>query len=1251
MEVLIDQLPSTCLIKVFPQFLISLLHLMNTLPSHGMGSKAFLKDLLLKLTQKASESLVHLGSGSQMEEPMEFTQVIGTLCLTIFSLNVPEIVRENCHDCLSLLCRNCGKNLKDILDPSVNLQSKSLRKSLEECIQLKKKFNQNMLTAFAPHMEGLSRLLIYCIGQKLPSVSHLLQPILECADFAIGLCDISEDASVLRISGARSDRIYDVLVKMRESILKMLVAISSWEVFINNSEFSEAKKTLVSMVQIFFKMLISPNENLRQISKAGLQHLIEGRRISQSDCQTALKPILSRLNKFNSLDLNVLQGGAEALKMLSDWFNQTLGEKLLDHLRMWYDPESNLGFQKGWTIAEDSEIAAAILELFHLLPDPASSFLETQKIEPERMGSERIGLVVMTIELEERLGQTSPVGPVPHVLWSPYRSPLAKFLVKYKREAVNYFLAHTRMQNMSYVNRFIDIIKSDIGEPLLVETMHSTNQLMSLLRYDVGSSEASSLSQIHSMSYVHALHLIKTIAKLRPNWLPAQRDLFQILFHNWNRIDMEERSRREEMMSPAELFECKAIAKCLLRYISVHRSAVNVLVALLSVFEYSSKADFSFIKEYCTEVIPEQYSHSELHDILVYSVSHLNDQMSQGQSIFVLRFLVIPILQSSIKKGEIDKVVMIELIQVFIQKAKFPTDERDVCLEVEMLKVGRLLTIGTPSLSDDPCFRQMLRYAWNFLKSESVECKSHAFLLAACLLRRIPVKDRVILQFFVNLLKSDFAETKRELVQEALDVLVKTLVERFDSKTEPDKIPKWMEYAIKHMVGEGHKLNLLMNLWKMVIGHPDLFYEYRSQFLGRMVNTLSRLRRPPTNANSENRQMAIDMERVIVDWEVRRIKGSGEGPSNRTVSPPPLSDETFTNMKKMVVAFLAKTVFAVPPDGCKDASVKYSSGDIMSILSRALEVWPDVEFRLDFVERLIEGSTMHHQSPSLITTAGLDLVLLALQYQPMLFLNHGWHHIIVLAQKVVTIRKEDLLEKLCRAFEIVFEIEDPMAALQDALESQLLMKYLDSSSLSLQQGSVEYEISACLRILEADKTNRTGMLTRFLSSLVQLLDRHSREYHQYVQNSAQVTPFQHPIDANQVPMPSFGNHMYNVCKIIHLCGGRLHDLNANDRETFVQSMIRFLSWKGGRFPDRAVFYKVLVVVSNWLRDMIDNGESPTLSFKVLLWSMQQICRLDANGLVEPCMKKHFDGLFLSTIYDVCTAPGLNDVKYSSCFAF
>jgi transformation/transcription domain-associated protein len=62
-------------------------------------------------------------------------------------------------------------------------------------------------------------------------------------------------------------------------------------------------------------------------------------------------------------------------------------------------------------------------------------FLETHEDEEDvgkgqKVAKKRLGLVVLTIELEERLPQLGLVVPAPRIQTSPYRQPLTRFLNK-----------------------------------------------------------------------------------------------------------------------------------------------------------------------------------------------------------------------------------------------------------------------------------------------------------------------------------------------------------------------------------------------------------------------------------------------------------------------------------------------------------------------------------------------------------------------------------------------------------------------------------------------------------------------------------------------------------------------------------------------------------------------------------------------------------------------------------------------------
>lgn len=61
------------------------------------------------------------------------------------------------------------------------------------------------------------------------------------------------------------------------------------------------------------------------------------------------------------------------------------GEKLIEHLKKWLDTIKLLETPHSWEPGQESDIAAAILELFHLLPQQASKFLETQGVSQTKL--------------------------------------------------------------------------------------------------------------------------------------------------------------------------------------------------------------------------------------------------------------------------------------------------------------------------------------------------------------------------------------------------------------------------------------------------------------------------------------------------------------------------------------------------------------------------------------------------------------------------------------------------------------------------------------------------------------------------------------------------------------------------------------------------------------------------------------------------------------------------------------------------
>jgi transformation/transcription domain-associated protein len=181
-------------------------------------------------------------------------------------------------------------------------------------------------------------------------------------------------------------------------------------------------------------------------------------RLRKELLQTCIRPVLLNLRDYSRLSPHLLRGLSRLLSLLSSWFNKTLGEKLLDHLQKWTDP-NRMKAQKIWKEGQEPDVAAAIVDLFVLLPHAAHF------VEP---------LVKTTIKLEACL----PAFKSRHVI-SPYRKPLARYLNKHCQYTVPFFFQ--RLKTPLYSELFQDIITFQEESVLLREYLSGRQCSVSLL--------------------------------------------------------------------------------------------------------------------------------------------------------------------------------------------------------------------------------------------------------------------------------------------------------------------------------------------------------------------------------------------------------------------------------------------------------------------------------------------------------------------------------------------------------------------------------------------------------------------------------------------------------------------------------------------------------------------------------------------------------------------------------------------------
>lgn len=197
-----------------------------------------------------------------------------------------------------------------------------------------------------------------------------------------------------------------------------------------------------SLVSNPLKTVLAAHEALREVlalSVAPKEKPEKSRsqsRLKSDLIQTCIRPVLLNLREHTRLSVSLLRGLSRLLSLLSSWFNKTLGEKLLDHLQKWTDP-AQIRAHKIWTPGEEPFVAAAIIDLFSLLPH-ASHFVEP--------------LVKITIKLEAYLP-----GYNAHCVSSPYRRPLARYLNKHCQYTVGFFFQ--RLKAPIYSELFQHIVR------------------------------------------------------------------------------------------------------------------------------------------------------------------------------------------------------------------------------------------------------------------------------------------------------------------------------------------------------------------------------------------------------------------------------------------------------------------------------------------------------------------------------------------------------------------------------------------------------------------------------------------------------------------------------------------------------------------------------------------------------------------------------------------------------------------------
>jgi transformation/transcription domain-associated protein len=670
------------------------------------------------------------------------------------------------------------------------------------------------------------------------------------------------------------------------------------------------------IVKVFIRQLGSSHDRVVALATEGVQVTLKHNLLEKPVLQDGLRPILMDLAIWQRMTVHLLRHVHRLLDLLSSQFNVTLGAKLTEHLQKWMELDLHIHAlqphqgQPAWEPGTEWEVAASMLDIFHKLPPAAKDFLQSHEQRP--------GIVVLTIGLEEAL-QKLPGAAMPSRMWSPYRLPLTRFLNRYAKESVAYFLDDdSRLSKVEYFGRLLDVIRNPLGRPLLDCLAASTDQLLAVFARG-SDAESDSLE-----AQLNCVHLISAMCKLMPSWLP--RVVFEALLARWRSPARATRAASQNDDASRNLrMESKRLAQILVNFVRRHPEEYAVLFDLLTVFSSGQAVDFSALVTFLSLDIAREFNMATKRAILEHWIAlYKSGALAHDDGVNAMRYLINPMVLWATTHSQQDLfapgVVSSLVADVFrTPEAGAPAEQ----LQIEVIRLCSIVLQHTHALFDVHK-KDLIQYVWWTLKQDNT-AKAYAFLCVAHFFRAFPgVGEPVMLKAFVNMVRmSPVDAASRDAVRQAIDLMVPAL-QSLDSSVggpegefrapphapscprlarapfaetcfhaptaaaeAPIALPagiapmgsldlsailsgsggRKLNYAdeLKKVMVEEGSLTLLVVL-QMVVRNGELFYHSRSSFVNTMITSLNRLGLP-SQATLENRILAVDLAATLYWWD------------------------------------------------------------------------------------------------------------------------------------------------------------------------------------------------------------------------------------------------------------------------------------------------------------------------------------------------------------------------------------------------
>ncbi|ETN36411.1 uncharacterized protein HMPREF1541_08688 [Cyphellophora europaea CBS 101466] len=662
----------------------------------------------------------------------------------------------------------------------------------------------------------------------------------------------------------------ELIVNLRVSCLKLLSMAMALPEFGQNAAQHTSRARIIT---VFFKLLYSKSQEVIDAAYGGLKDVLaQTNKLPKDLLQNGLRPILMNLQDPKRLSVHGLDGLARLLTLLTNYFKVEIGSRLLEHMKV--IAEDQLLQKVSFGMIEQNpqmKIVAAILNIFHLLPPTATTFMQE--------------LVNGVLDLESKLRRTTS---------SPFRQPLVLYLNKYPKESFGFFQG--KMQEEKYGRFFAQILSDASSEPLREHVMAEVDSLSATF-FDVTDQDAK------NVAIINGIHVTAAICKSdkASEWIKTQLPFVKRLLENGKEI--ASKLRGDELQHSQRLRAEQAgdaLMEILIAYMSANTEDLDFMVEVFTAAaEGAIKVPLCLNQFLCHKLITND-SATLQRSIIDRSLDlYTQKQPSQKLKTFLLHSLVNPIMAQDVQRTRLGKSrepvlmdkSMFDMIHEKLWKspAEISDDQVQPGIDHSRMEVLQLSAFMIKYHKDSvsEARKDIIKFAWSYIRLEDVINKYAAYVLICYFIRSYETPTKIAAQIYNQLLKAHQNEGKT-LVTQALEVLAPILPTRMaqPNATPGDKrSPTWARLPKKILNEETGNLQQVQSIFNFIVRQPDLFYESREFFVPTMIQMLHKIASPP-NPSNESKKLALSLVTLIAQWEQRRV--SPDSPSQSSSESPSL---------------------------------------------------------------------------------------------------------------------------------------------------------------------------------------------------------------------------------------------------------------------------------------------------------------------------------------------------------------------------